>query len=304
MENRRPRSSILIFFTVLGLGLGVSAFSGCATTKPGGLSSQGEQIGPPLPSQGPQELFGPQPPEQEVSVGPRPIKIKAIVLVLGPGQARGFAHIGVIRALQEARVPIAAVLGTEMGGLVGALYALKGSSNQFEWGLMRFKPEIFLAKKGIFSDLFESTNDAGELEDELKKVFKEKDISDTRVPLRVAGYLKEKQTSLALDRGSIAATVRAGLSESGLLNRPFLISDAIEMHLGPVLAVDVLGEDGRPPAADEIKGADLVLRPDMAGMEKTDYDKKSEIAFRGKAAVLNRMQEIKQLVGLAPQGIQ
>jgi len=46
-----------------------------------------------------------------------------IGLVLGGGGARGFAHIGVIRALQEAGVPIDRVGGTSMGAVIGAQYA-------------------------------------------------------------------------------------------------------------------------------------------------------------------------------------
>lgn len=44
-------------------------------------------------------------------------------LVLSGGIARGFAHIGVIRALEEDRMRPDLVVGTSMGGLVGALYA-------------------------------------------------------------------------------------------------------------------------------------------------------------------------------------
>ena len=48
----------------------------------------------------------------------------AIGLVLGGGGARSFAHIGVIRALEEAGIPIDRIGGTSMGGIVGAQYAL------------------------------------------------------------------------------------------------------------------------------------------------------------------------------------
>jgi NTE family protein/lysophospholipid hydrolase len=47
----------------------------------------------------------------------------AVGLVLGGGGARGFAHIGVIRALEEAGVPIDRVGGASMGAMIGALYA-------------------------------------------------------------------------------------------------------------------------------------------------------------------------------------
>jgi predicted acylesterase/phospholipase RssA len=46
-----------------------------------------------------------------------------VALVLGGGSARGFAHVGVISALEEAQVPIELVVGTSVGSLVGGLYA-------------------------------------------------------------------------------------------------------------------------------------------------------------------------------------
>jgi lysophospholipid hydrolase len=48
----------------------------------------------------------------------------AIALVLGGGGARGFAHVGVLRALAEAGVPIDMIGGTSQGAFVGALYAM------------------------------------------------------------------------------------------------------------------------------------------------------------------------------------
>jgi NTE family protein/lysophospholipid hydrolase len=49
---------------------------------------------------------------------------EAVGLVLGGGGARGFAHIGVIRALEEAGVPIDAVCGVSMGAILAAQYAM------------------------------------------------------------------------------------------------------------------------------------------------------------------------------------
>ena len=51
-----------------------------------------------------------------------------VALVLGGGGARGFAHIGVIRVLEDARVP-QLIVGTSVGSLVGAIYA--GQPNSF-----------------------------------------------------------------------------------------------------------------------------------------------------------------------------
>ena len=43
-----------------------------------------------------------------------------IALVLGGGAARGFAHIGVIRALEQEKIPVDLIVGTSVGSLIGA----------------------------------------------------------------------------------------------------------------------------------------------------------------------------------------
>ncbi|QJD90828.1 patatin domain-containing protein [Duganella dendranthematis] len=64
----------------------------------------------------------------DASVKPRP----KIALVLSGGGARGFAHIGVLRALQELRIPVDFVVGTSMGSVVGGAYAAGSSVEQLE----------------------------------------------------------------------------------------------------------------------------------------------------------------------------
>ena len=48
---------------------------------------------------------------------------RKIGLALGGGAARGWAHIGVLRALEALKIPVAAIAGTSMGALVGAFAA-------------------------------------------------------------------------------------------------------------------------------------------------------------------------------------
>src|SRR6185503_8503569 len=55
-----------------------------------------------------------------------------IGLVLGGGGARGGAHIGVLRVLEELRVPVDYVAGTSMGSLVGALYSVGYSPDEIQ----------------------------------------------------------------------------------------------------------------------------------------------------------------------------
>lgn len=55
-----------------------------------------------------------------------------IGLVLGGGGARGLAHVGVLKALKEARVPVDCVVGTSMGALVGATFAVGRTPEEIE----------------------------------------------------------------------------------------------------------------------------------------------------------------------------
>jgi NTE family protein len=70
--------------------------------------------------------------EQASAAGQRP----RIGLVLSGGGARGLAHVGVLRALEEQRIPVDAIAGTSMGAVVGGLYASGMSAKDID-SLMR-----------------------------------------------------------------------------------------------------------------------------------------------------------------------
>jgi NTE family protein len=58
--------------------------------------------------------------------------MKKITLALGGGGTKGFAHIGIIRQLQKEGYEIAAVAGTSVGGIVGALFCAGLSTEKLE----------------------------------------------------------------------------------------------------------------------------------------------------------------------------
>ena len=68
-------------------------------------------------------LVIPKTPPPAPIISPRP----DVVVVLGGGGARGYAHIGVLMELQKAHIPIDLVVGTSAGSLMGVLYADQGS---------------------------------------------------------------------------------------------------------------------------------------------------------------------------------
>ncbi|MBV7538598.1 patatin-like phospholipase family protein [Duganella sp. sic0402] len=86
----------------------------------------------------------------DASAKPRP----KIALVLSGGGARGFAHIGVLRALQELRIPVDFVVGTSMGSVVGGAYAAGSSVDQLEQLVRRTDWNAVVADRPPRDELF------------------------------------------------------------------------------------------------------------------------------------------------------
>jgi NTE family protein len=82
----------------------------------------------------------PPTPTDPGAAGKRP----RIGLVLGGGGARGFAHVGVIRALEQEKIPIDLIVGTSVGSLIGALYAHERNSFELEWTAFSFERDDLL----------------------------------------------------------------------------------------------------------------------------------------------------------------
>jgi NTE family protein len=52
-----------------------------------------------------------------------------VTLILGGGGARGFAHVGILKALHHSNIPIDLIIGTSAGSIIGALYAFNPDPN-------------------------------------------------------------------------------------------------------------------------------------------------------------------------------
>ena len=61
-----------------------------------------------------------------------PVSAQKVGLVLSGGGAKGMAHIGVIRALEENGIPIDYIAGTSMGAVIGSLYAMGYSPDEMQ----------------------------------------------------------------------------------------------------------------------------------------------------------------------------
>jgi NTE family protein len=219
--------------------------------------------------------------------------------------ARGYAYVGALRAIEEAKLPVGAVLGTEMGAFIGSIYAMEGKFTQFEWAMLKFRDGTFDNAKSVVPEVFRRKTRAKKLEDDLASLFDGKDLSQSKLPLRIALQVKGKGVEV-LERGSAAQAVRAAISDPELFGagewdgapaipapraKAELIAQARALNLGPVVMIDATG--GRASA-----DADLVITPDLSGIGPRDFRKRTEAAFRGKSAVRKKVAELKHLVGM------
>lgn len=69
-----------------------------------------------------------------------------IGIILGPGGARTYAAIGVLRAFEKARIPVQSIGGIEWGALMASLYSLNGKANGVEWEAMKIPDGIVQTK--------------------------------------------------------------------------------------------------------------------------------------------------------------
>jgi len=173
-----------------------------------------------------------------------PFRFK-VGLALGGGAARGLAHIGVIRALERAAVPIDLIVGTSMGAIVGGAYSasrdisrveanVRGvlSSERFKKNRLSFLREtkrrrgglLFsvgnLVRRGIFygvSTLRPSFLSAEEFADSMESVVPDVSIENLRTPFAAVALDIESAEEVVVCRGSLREATRASSAIPGIL---------------------------------------------------------------------------------------
>jgi NTE family protein len=178
-----------------------------------------------------------------------------IALVLGGGAARGIAHIGVIRTLEQEKIPIDMIVGTSVGSLIGAIYASDLNSFELEWTAFSFEKES-LIDYGImnaFSGMGLATGD--KLEEFVRAKIPTANIENLKLPFAAVATDLNRGTRVVLDRGSVAKAVHASSAIPGVFN-------PVD-HQGKLL-VDGGVMDNIPIDVARERGADIVIAVDIS----------------------------------------
>ena len=236
-------------------------------------------------------------------------------LALGGGAARGLAHIGVLKVLEENDVPIDLIVGTSVGALVGGVYATTRSaavteqrfrdfifSKEFKRSRFDFLREsrrrkrprllesvVSIIKKGIFyssSVARTSWVSAEHFEHNINGLLDDVSIEQTAIPFAAAAADINLGEEVLLRSGSLRQAVSASSAVPGILP-PVRMNGRVLIDGGWINIVPIL------PALN--LGADIVIAVDVSREfeDTTPYKSGLDIMVRATAIrteALKRMQ--------------
>jgi NTE family protein len=253
---------------------------------------------------------------------PPPVKLK-IGLALGGGAAKGFAHIGVIKMLEASGIHPDVVAGTSAGSVVGALYASGMDAfalQQTAFGLDEAKiRDVRLFSGGLVQ--------GQALQDYVNQLLHKQPIEQLKLPFAAVATELESGTRTVFVRGDTGRAVRASSSIPGVFEpveirgrhyvdggvvSPIPVDAARQLGADFVIAVDIsaapdgsnpqdmmgiVGQSltimGRQLAAQESARADVVIRPNLAGIGPTDFEQKNQAILAGEKAALAAIPAIR-----------
>ena len=188
---------------------------------------------------------------------PAPLRVPEpkVALVLGGGAARGFAHVGVIRVLEQERIPVDLVVGTSVGSLIGALYASHRNGFELEWAAFQLtKDDLF--DFGVWNAVMGMGLAKGEkLEAFVKGKVKQQTIEALPLPFAAVATDLNWGTRIVLDHGPVARAVRASSAIPGVFE-PVMLEGKLLVDGGVV--------DNIPIEVARAKGADVVVAVDIS----------------------------------------
>jgi NTE family protein len=252
-------------------------------------------------------------------------RIPAIGLALGGGFARGMAHIGVLKVLEEEGIPIRLMTGTSVGALIGAAYCSGLSLEALEKVAHSCRFTTFA--RWTVSRYGFASNDR--MVSFLTRTLKVKTFEELRIPLGVTATDFNTGQGVIFHSGSIIDPVRASCAYpgmflpveirgrylvDGMLSHPVPTRPLRDMGAERVLAVHLRGtwaKGGAPRHLFDVIGqsfaiaqdamsslwksaADIVVEPDVAGFAYDDFKRAGDLIRSGEVAMRQAMPEVRK----------
>lgn len=272
----------------------------------------------------------PQPQPSKPAIKVQPIRVG---LALGGGAARGFAHIGVIKALEANGIQVDLLTGTSAGSVVAALYA-SGLSADALTQLAQKMNEAEIADWALpFGNRYGGVLRGEALEKYINRLLGGRTIEQMKKPLGIVATDLRTGKAVLFRYGNTGQAVRASSSIPGIfrpvtiaghdyvdggLVAPVPVKFAREMGANFVIAVNISAD----PTTQELNGitgtllqttavmghtinqyelaqADIVIRPDLPSMRGTDFRARHLAIAAGEKALLAKLPELREKLSRA-----
>ena len=251
-----------------------------------------------------------------------------IALVLGGGGSRGYAHVGVIKALEKEGVPIDLIIGTSAGSIMGAIYADSASSKKLENITMsaNFWDYADIANMPLFGGVMSGNN----LQNFLVKNLKAKTFDNLAIPLVVVTTDFRKGVPYIIKGGPIPPAVLASSAVPGVVRPVYLygkilvdggvvdnvaVDIAEKYHPKIIIAVDVSSdlEDAKPGSEFSIlfrsysitlkklsnlqlSKTSFIIKPNLSNIGMFDMSQKNKLVTEGYKAAEKIIPKIKKVM--------
>ena len=267
---------------------------------------------------------------------PPPRKIR-IGLALGGGAARGFAHIGVIKALEAQGIYPDIVVGTSAGSVVGALYASGKDGFELQRTAMDMdEAEISDWAMPFFSKV-SGVLKGDALQNYVNKAVKNLPIERLKIPFGAVATDLNTGKPILFQRGNTGQAVRASSAVpsvfqpvkigthsyvDGGLVAPVPVKFARDMGADFIIAVNISTQTEAQAAASslevlmqtfsimgqrlnffELKEADIVIAPSLGAMGSSDFAGRNRAILAGEQAAAVMMPQLKARLRLKQQQI-
>jgi NTE family protein len=256
---------------------------------------------------------------------PPQLRVPTIGVALGGGFARGMAHIGVLKVLEQEGIPVRIIAGTSVGALIGACYCSGLSIEELEKVAHSVRFTTFA--RWTVSRFGFASNDR--MVQFLNRTLKVKTFEELRIPLGITATDFNTGEGVVFHSGSMVDPVRASCAYpgmflpveirgrwlvDGMLSHPVPTSPLHEMGADRVIAVHLRGQwskDGAPRHLFDVIGqsfaiaqdqmshlwrgaADVIVEPDVAGFAYDDFKRAGELITAGEIATKKVLPEIRR----------
>ena len=255
-------------------------------------------------------------------------KKPVVGLVLGAGAARGFAHVGVIKALEAQGIRPDIVVGSSAGSVIAALLASGATGNDLNRLALNLD-EATIADWGLpFAGRFGGLIKGDALQNMVNREVQNKSIDQMRIPLGIVATELQSGKGVLFRTGNTGQAVRASCSIPGVfqptviggkeyvdggLVAPVPVSYARQMGATLVIAVNISSEPVHQDASGtlgvlqqtisimqksinqfELKSADIVITPHLKQMSGGDFRSRNAAILAGEVATQEQMGLIKE----------